>query len=561
MHRSVPPALLLLCLSATPPPASHAEGPFVFRDVSREAGLLPAAEGIMGHGAGWGDVDGDGWADLYIATFHYPDTPPNMLLRNREGKLQLDDQAAIRISTRATGVLLVDLDNDGDLDLYVASMPAPAGTRLAERTGHPFRGCSMFRNEGGGRFTDVSQDNAACPEAFGGRSVTTLDIDGDGLLDLLVGEEPISGYNGSETKTSRLFRNRGGLKFEDVTRKAGIPQDAAGLGVTAADVNGDGAPDFFLASTLGNYLMLNDGRGIFREAPGARETFAWPTAKGDDMVCGVSIADVNGDALPDVVIGQHYQSPWLSPVANRLYLHRGTKAGVPKFEDATEAAGLIPLPLKAPHVEVQDFDNDGRPDIYASLVKFADGRPHPLIFRNTGIGADGTPKFVQHALAVNDFPNEADRAIKRSGTFFEKMVADRKVVYSAPGPTCDYDRDGRLDMVLPNWWTELPSMLLRNESESGHWLDVRVAGGDGVNAMGVGSQVALYEAGRAGDPKARIGAREIATGYGYASSQEAVAHFGLGDRTLCDVVVTLPHGRGEIVRKAVQADQRITVER
>lgn len=535
-----------------------ADGPFVFRDVGEEAGLLPAAAQIMGHGAGWGDADNDGWPDLYIATFHYPDTQPNLFFWNRRGRFELADQPALRISTRGTGVVFADLDNDGDLDLYIGSMPAPEGSRLAGRSGQALAGCSLLRNDGAGRFTNISQGNGACPEAFGGRSVTVLDYDGDSLLDLLVGEDPIPGYNGSTTKCSRLFRNLGDLQFEDVTRQVGIADDSAGLGVAAGDVNGDGWPDFFLASTLGNYLMLNDGQGRFREAAGARETFAWPTAKGDDMVCGVVIADVNGDALPDIVLGQHYSTPWVKPLANRLYLNRGSTQGVPKFEDLTEQAGLVPLTLKGPHVEIQDFDNDGHADIYTSIVKFAGGKPHPVIFRNLGVRGD-VPRFQQYALGVNDFPTAEDQAIKGSGAFFEKMVKDRKIVYTAPGPTCDFDRDGRLDMFLPNWWAELPSMLLKNETESGHWLDVRVAPGQGVNAMGVGARVDLFEAGRAGDAEARFGSREIATGYGYASSQQALAHFGLGPRIACDVVVTLPHGKGQLIRRMVPADQLLTV--
>lgn len=548
-----------ICFIVLASSVGHAdEVPFQFRDVGTEAGLLPQAAGIMGHGAGWGDVDGDGWADLYIGTFHYKDTQPNLLFRNDQGKFQLDDQPALRISARATGILFADLDNDGDLDLYVGSMPSPEGSRLATRMGHPFAGCTLFRNDGAGRFTDISSGNAACPREFGGRSVAAVDVNGDGLLDLLVGEDPIPGYNGSKTKTSRLFLNQSELKFKDVTQEAGIPDDAAGLGVAAADVNGDGWPDFFLASTLGNYLLLNDGTGHFQEAEGAREVFAWPTAKGDDMVCGVTISDVNGDALPDIVLGQHFSTPWVKPVANRLYLHRGSESGVPRFEDVTADAGLIPLPLKAPHVEIQDFDNDGRPDIYTSIVKFADGQPHPVIFRNTG-QYGGIPQFKASALGVNDFPNQDDRAIRRSGTFFEKMVADRKIVYTAPGPTCDFDRDGRLDMVLPNWWTELPTLLLKNETNGGHWLEVRVAGAQGVNSMGIGARVDLYEAGHAGDADARIGHREIATGFGYASSQEAIAHFGLGNQHVIDVVVTLPHGKGQLVQRQVQVDQRITI--
>ncbi|MEQ8786420.1 MAG: CRTAC1 family protein [Pirellulaceae bacterium] len=546
-------------VAASPGRAQSSTGPFQFRDVGRETGFLPAAADIQGHGAGWGDVDGDGWADLYVGTFHYAGTKPNMLFRNREGKFALDEQPQLRISTRATGVVFADLDADGDLDLYVASMPAKADSRLAARVGHAFAGCSLFRNDGEGRFTDISKECGACPEAFGGRSATVLDFDGDGRLDLLVGEEPKSGYNGSETNTTRLFHNAGDLRFEDFSREVGIPPGAAGLGVAAADVNGDTWPDIFLASTIGNYLLLNDGDGKFYEPPDARETFAWPTAKGDNAVCGVAISDVNGDALPDIVIGQHYDSPWIEPVANRLYLNRGVKDTVLRFEEATEQAGLTPLPLKGPHVEIQDFDNDGLVDIYTSIVKFADGRPHPVIFRNTGEGGD-VPRFECPALGVNDFPTPEDRATKGSGKFYEKMIADGKIVYSAPGPTCDFNRDGRLDMVLPNWWVEMPSLLLQNETEGGHWLDVRVAGGDGVNAMGIGSRVEIYEAGRAGEEKARLGAREIATGFGYASSQEAVAHFGLGGRTECDVVVTLPHGKGRLVREGVKADQRIIVK-
>ena len=79
--------------------------------------------------------------------------------------------------------------------------------------------------------------------------------------------------------------------------------------------------------------------------------------------------------------------------------------------------------------------------------------------------------------------------------------------------------------------------------------------------MGVGSRVDLYEAGQSGNAVALIGSREISTGFGYASSQEAVAHFGLGTRTACDVIVTLPHGKGRIIRKAVKADQRLEIER
>jgi hypothetical protein len=334
----MPTALKFLVLAGllTSPTVRAADGPLVFRDVAAEAGLLPPAAGVRGHGAAWGDVDGDGRLDLYLATFATGGGPTNRLYRNVGGKFTLDARENLRIATRATGVVFADLDNDGDLDLYVASMPAPGDSKLAKREGRPLRGCSLFRNDGGGKFTDVSAGNGACPDAFGGRSVAVLDFDGDGQLDLAVGEDPLPGYNGSPTASSRLFRNLGGLKFEDATRTAGLTPNVPGLGVAAADVNGDGWPDLFLAAHRGgNVLFLNDGRGRFREAPGLRETFAWPDAKGDNMIAGVCLADVNGDGRPDVVIGQHYDHPWREPVPVRLYLNRGVTDGVPRFEDVT----------------------------------------------------------------------------------------------------------------------------------------------------------------------------------------------------------------------------------
>ncbi|MBA3303806.1 MAG: CRTAC1 family protein [Acidimicrobiia bacterium] len=538
-------------LIAADPPGKPAAYPFAFRDVGEEAGLFPHLEGIRGHGAAWGDVDGDGWIELYVGTFHTPDVKPNMLFRNAKGKFRPDDQKPLTISSRSTGIVFADLDDDGDLDLYVASMPQPKNN---------LAGCRLFRNDGGGKFADVSEASGACPPAFGGRAATVLDFDGDGRLDLLVGEDPIPGYNGSRTKSSRLFRNTGGLRFEDVSRAAGLPENVPGLGAGVADVNCDGWPDLLLASSAANVLFVNDGRGKFTEVPGSRKAFAWERAGGDNMVCGVCFGDVDRDGRPDVVLGQHYQDPWRSPVPVRLYLNRGAKGGVPEFEDVTEKVGLTPLAMKAPHVELQDFDNDGWPDVYVSTVKFAGGKPYPVIFRHQGV-ADGLPRFRDDAWAVNDFPTPEDAAIRRSGQLFEKVLREKKIIYTAPGPSGDFDNDGRLDLFLPNWWPESRSLLLRNETAGGNWLRVRVEGGAGVNRMGIGSKVKVYAAGKLGDAAGLLGCREIATGYGYASGQPAEAHFGLGEAEAVDVEVVLPHGKGTLARKRVKANQALAVKR
>src|SRR5687768_2131162 len=96
---------ILMGLSA----ARSVEYPFVFKDVGDDAGLFPHVAGIRGHGAAWGDVDGDGWIDLYVATFHTDGSKVNLFFRNDKGRFKPDDQKALGISTRATGVVFADL--------------------------------------------------------------------------------------------------------------------------------------------------------------------------------------------------------------------------------------------------------------------------------------------------------------------------------------------------------------------------------------------------------------------------------------------------------------------
>ena len=540
-------ALAVLVLSTH---ALAADYPFVFKDAGDAAGIFPALEGIRGHSAAWGDVDGDGFPDLFVGTFHNSGSKPGAFLRNEKGKFRLDKQEHLKVSGIAGGALFADLTNSGRLDLYVSHCAHGKDGVLAIPS-------LLFRNDGEGKFTDASKGSGVCPPSYEGRGVAALDYDGDGLLDLLTCEQ----YYSSKVKTgSALYRNKGNYKFEMVSEAAGLPAGLGGLGVAAADLNGDGWPDIFLTNGAGEHrLMLNDGKGKYREAPGTRDVFRWKLAGAEDTPAGVCIADVNRDGLPDVVIGNHFKSPWTTPAPVRLYLNRGVKDGVPKFEDITEASGLTALAMKAPHVEIQDFDNDGWPDIYVSIVKFKDGKPCPVIFRNLGV-KDGLPRFREDAWAVNDFPAAEDKALKRAGSLFEKVLKEKKIIYMAAGPSADFDRDGKLDLFLANWWVESRSLLLRNETPGGNWLDVRIECKDGVNRMGIGAKVDVYAAGELGKATALLGSREIAIGYGYCSGQEAVAHFGLGERKIVDLEITLPHGKGKILQKGLDANKRFTVK-
>lgn len=538
---------------------------FTFTNQIKTTALSPKVDSIYGHGAAWGDIDGDGWQDLFVGVFGF-EGRTNMLFRNKNGKFIFDDQKVFRFLTTTTGMVFSDLDNDGDLDLYFTSMPQ----KKLDEGGSPrlpngASGNSLFRNDGKGNFVNISKSSGACPSDIGGRGVAVFDYDGDGLLDILAGSDPMPGYSGSESKSSRLFKNLGNLKFKDVTREAGIPENVPGYGTVSCDFNNDGWPDFFLAaSDGGNRLFLNNKNGGFHEIEELNKLFKWQWSGGDNMVCGVAVGDVNRDGLMDIVLGSHFLLPWSYPQPVRLFLNRGEVNGELRFEEATLQAGLPPIRIKTPHVEIQDFDNDGWPDIYASAVKLKSDSIFPIISKNLGVTNKGIPKFLTDANDVNDFPTVEEMNYERTNKqsdFFIKIQRDRRITYFAPGPTCDYNNDGLMDMFLASWWPEFPSMLLCNETVNlNNWIKIRVLNVKGINAMGLGSKIKVYKAGRLGQAEDLIGSNEICISNGYASGQTAIAHFGLGETSNVDIEVILPHNKGKITRKGVKANQLVTIK-
>lgn len=569
--------LFLVCLYT--PNLLAQSSVFKFVNKTVESGLSPKIDSIHAHGAGWGDIDGDGWPDLFIGVFS-DNGRTSMLFHNAKGHFKFDDQKAFRIPTRLTGVVFADFDNDGDEDLYIGSMPKKpreayrkesddSSESKADKHVKPYPqgsvGNSLFRNEGKGNYSDISKFNVACPDSFGGRSVAVFDYDGDGLLDILAGEDPMTGYNGSKTKSSRLFKNVGGFKFIDVSKIVGIPENVPAYGVAACDVNNDGWPDFFLAGNDGgNRLFLNDKKGKFYENEKLNQLFKWQWSGGSNMVCGVAFGDVNRDGLMDIVMGSHFQFPWLYPQPVRLFLNKGEINNELCFEEVTLKASLPIIYIKTPHVEIQDFDNDGWPDIFTSAVKFKDGVAYPLISRNLGVNKNKIPRFTNDANNINDFPTSEEMNFMRSNStanIFLKIQNDKRITYFASGPTADYDNDGLLDLILPSWWSEFPSLLLHNETiNQNNWLKVKLQNMKKVNSTGVGSKINVYRAGELGKIESLIGCKEISIGSGYASGPSSIAHFGLGKSNIVDIEVVLPHNKGTIVKKGVHANTLITIE-
>ena len=511
------------------------EQPIQFTDVTRQVGLYEPLAGIMGHAAAWGDVDGDGDLDLYVGGFsdrpnneYLPAQGPvsNRLLRNlSRGRFERIADPALEFYGRTTDAVFVDLNNDGAPDLYVAnntresSSLAPGPQREAQ-----LRRPILFRNERG-TLVDAGAASGVCLTAPGSaRSIGVLDYDADGLLDLLVLEDRFG-----PTPHSRLCRNLGDFRFEDVTSRAGLPLDLFGLGLAIADLNDDGRPDIFV--THSNRLFLSAGGGTYTEPMGPKKVFAWQPLDAEDWPAGAAFGDLNRDGRLDLVVGIHGDQ-----ARNRVYLNEGLDHGVPVFRDVSAQVGMPPrLSNKSPHVEVQDFDNDGWPDIYFSAAWLDGDVVTPLVFRNVGIQG-GLPRFEP----------------------LRPLTGRTPLVYFPAGPSADYDGDGRVDLFLANWFQGNHSRLLRNTSGPNRWLEVKVLGKT-TNRMGIGAKVRVYRAGELNRDGGLLGLQEIGTGYGFSSGQVPIAHFGLGNQATVDVAIAFPDGSRTVV-KDVQADRRLTVE-
>ncbi|HEU5117177.1 MAG TPA: VCBS repeat-containing protein, partial [Isosphaeraceae bacterium] len=238
-HPSALPIAIALLLSLHPivglaedPPPSIS-----FVDVTGSAGLLEPLAGLMGHGAAWGDVDADGRLDLFVGGFcDRPDAeyqpapgpvPSRLLIQTAEGRFKTARQSPLELFGRTSGAVFLDLDNDADLDLYVANNARSRSVRTdgLQRSAQLLQS-RLFRNDRG-QFSDITASSRACPsDLHSARNIGVLDFDNDGLLDLFVLEDRFVGAG--HTPRSVLLRHGSDLTFDAANRAAHLPDDLYG---------------------------------------------------------------------------------------------------------------------------------------------------------------------------------------------------------------------------------------------------------------------------------------------------------------------------------------------
>lgn len=530
-----------------------------------------------GAGVALGDVDRDGWTDLF-----FTGNMTNAALYRNKGSFQFEDiteSAGIDTKGRwATGVHMIDLNEDGWLDIYVSC----AGPFEPDQ-----RANLLFINQQDGTF----QEQAA---AFGlddrGHTTQTvfLDYDRDGDLDAYlltnIMEEEV-GPNvirpkktkGQSPNTDRLYRNDNG-RFTNVSTEAGITIEGYGLGVAVEDINRDGWLDIYVSNDyLSNDLLyLNQGDGTFKDMAG--EAFRHTSYSS----MGTDVADINNDGLPDVLsvdmlppdnkrrklmIGSirydRFRSELLTGYApqymrNSLQLHQGVRGDtLPVFSEVGQLAGIHSTdwswsPLLA------DLDNDGWKDLlvtngYPKDVTNMDFASYKMATMMKGQWDRDMKEVLFQALEDLDGAYLPNKVFRNEGGYQFSQNNEKwgftQASYSHGAAVGDLDNDGDLDYVVNN--TDAPAFIYENRQRGKHFLQIAPEP-DLPRALLYGARFQLFT------PQG-IQTQTFQPARGYQSSMEPILHFGLDSLTHIDsLVITWTDGTRQVER-TLKADNRNSI--
>ena len=455
---------------------------------------------IMGGGAALIDLENDGDLDVYCVQSGRlvgENSNVNQLyLNDGTGSFtNVTEGSGTGDAGYGMGAAAADFDNDGDTDLYVTNV----GPNV------------LLRNDGQGKFTDVTEAASVGDKGWG-TSAAFVDYDRDGDLDLyvcnyirwsLAGDLRCNNGAGqpdycnptsySAPQPDVLYRNNGDGTFTDVSVDAGIRSAFGnGLGVVCCDLNNDQQTDIFVANDgVDNQLWLNQGDGTFQDRAMVAGCAVDKNGKAKAGM-GTCAADIDGDDDLDLLVVN------LQAQSDSFFRNEGVF-----FVDDTPRVGLGTSTRSFTRFGVGwvDFDNDGQLDLFQ-----ANGR---VTLPDTIPDGQSDPFAEPNVLLVG-----AEQRFERAdGLIPATSKTSRAAAFG------DLNNDGQMDVVVINR-DDRAELLLNNVSAAGNWLMLRVLDQHGRDAVGAIVRFAI------GD---RVIRRDVNPHYSYLASNDPRVHVGLGE--------------------------------
>jgi hypothetical protein len=537
----------------------------------------------MGGGVGIGDFNNDGLPDIFFAGNQ---VSSKLYLNN--GNMHFEDitqEAGVSTTSWCTGVSVVDINNDGWVDIYVSVSGKVPGSQ---------RKNLLFINQHDLTFKEEAAEYGLADTSYSTQAVF-LDYDKDGRMDMYLLNHTLNDNRPNDIRHNKvdsnaiagdkLYHNEGiptGMNhpvFKDVSKQAGIIEDGNGLGVVVSDFNGDGYPDIYVCNDYirNDVLWLNNKNGTFTNCIASAIKHQSYSSMGTDA------ADINNDDLPDIItldmqpetnerkkmmysflsdqrhqleMDKGYQPQYIH---NMLQLNNGVRQinnrNEPFFSEIGEMAGISETDWSW-SVLIADLDNDGWKDIHITNGLGRDPTNIDFLeYRHQTVMASGIPDndpgqrkiFMDHLAAIGSVSLRNYLYINKGNLTFEDVSAKAGIdqtSISNGAAYADLDNDGNLDIITNN--INGNAFIMHNDinkqADSGkknNYLTIKL-NGDTLNKDGIGTIAYAYSSGLS----------QMVEQYpvrGYLSTVDNRLHFGFGARVPDSLKVIWPDGKMQVI--------------